>query len=201
MAQTVFLWYCGLYLCVLQSSVIYCSSFLRAVKCVVKAVDLVSHITTLTLVDVMWMRCGHSSPADADLWVVTWCGFPPGFCGDDLDFVKIGTCLMSREHFSPPASPPTLVILLSWSWNPASYVFFLKYHKYQVAWFIGLAERDHKERKVSANDRPDCKRVEIYPVAIIRSTKPQSASAPTSALKLKSPSSKYFANCKRKPIY
>ena len=33
-AQTVFPWYCGLYLCVLlQSSVIYCPSFLSAVKC------------------------------------------------------------------------------------------------------------------------------------------------------------------------
>ena len=36
MAQTVFLWYCGLYLCALQSSVIYCPSFLSAAPAAVK---------------------------------------------------------------------------------------------------------------------------------------------------------------------
>ena len=155
----------------------------------------------------------HIGWRDVDaLWpqLSCWCGFvscdmmwiSSRFLWRWLGLRKNWDLLDEPWAFLAPCIPSnSCYLVIIWLWNPASYVFFLKYHKYQVAWFIGLAERDHKERKVSANDRPDCKRVEIYPVAIIRSTKPQSASAPTSALKLKSPSSKYFANCKRKPIY
>ena len=64
---------------------IYCSSFLRAVKCRTLWKPLIC-CRTLQLshfgwrdVDALWPQA-----ADADLWVVTWCGFPPDFCGDDL---------------------------------------------------------------------------------------------------------------------
>ena len=68
-ARTVFLSYCGLYLCVLQPSVIYYPSFLSAVKCRAPCESrwsAVSRITTLTLL-VTWCGCVVATGR--------WCGF------------------------------------------------------------------------------------------------------------------------------
>ena len=109
---------------------------------VVKAALQLSHCIAWRDVDALWPQ----PAADADLWVVTWCGFLPAASSRFLWRWLGGknweeTCLMSREHFSAPCIA-VINRLMSMLMIPCLVVINCEqHHKYQLAWLIGLAER------------------------------------------------------------
>ena len=110
----------------------------------VKAVDPLCRASQLSHclwrdVDALWPQA-----ADADLWVVTWCGFLPAassrFLWRWLGGKKEVPARWAVSGSRPPASGWSAIWRKCWSSSLNDRRDQKQHRKYQVAWFIGLWE-------------------------------------------------------------